>query len=83
MDRLLEDVLMQSFILERSSAGVFGYCIQNSDISTQEFFVETKRGVLQRGKDRAKLHKKFKQLAGLYETKAGVRRIGDELNRDQ
>lgn len=76
-------MLIQSFILERSSAGVFGYHVFNSDISTQEFFVETKRGVLDRGKDRAKLYAKFTQLRGLYETKAGLRRIGDELNKEQ
>lgn len=74
--------MQQSFILERSSAGVFGYRVFNSDITTQEFFVLTKRGVRETSKHRGGLYQKFKQLAGLYETKAGVRRIGDELNRD-
>lgn len=70
---------MQTFILERSSAGVFGYRVQNSDISTQLFFVQTKRGVVETDRNRGKLYAKFKRLAGLVETKAGVRRIGDEL----
>lgn len=73
---------MQEFILERSSAGVFGYRVFNSDITTQEFFVRSKRGVHETSNSRAKLHAKFKQLGGLYETKAGVRRIGDELNKN-
>ena len=70
---------MQTFILERSSAGVFGYRVFNSDISTQLFFVQTKRGVIETDRNRGELYNKFKRLAGLAETRAGVRRIGDEL----
>lgn len=70
---------MQTFILERSSAGVFGYRVFNSDIKTQLFFVQTKRGVVETDRNRGKLYNKFKRLAGLAETRAGVRRIGDEL----
>ena len=73
---------MRTFILERSSAGVFGYRVFNSDIKTQLFFVQTKRGVIETDRNRGELYKKFKRLAGLAETKAGVRRIGDELNKD-
>lgn len=76
-------MLMQEFILERSSAGVFGYRVFNSDITTQEFFVRSKLGVLETDKNRAKMHVMFKRLRGLYETKAGVRSVGDELNKDQ
>jgi hypothetical protein len=73
---------MQTFILERSSAGVFGYRVFNSNISTQLFFVQTKMGVVETDRNRGKLYKKFKQLNGVLETKGGVRRIGDELNKD-
>ena len=73
---------MRTFILERSSAGMFGYRVFNSDISTQVFFVQTKRGVIETDRNRGKLHNKFKRLAGLAETKAGVRRIGDELREE-
>jgi len=55
---------------------------KNSDISTQLFFVQTKRGVIETDRNRGKLYNKFKRLAGLAETRAGVRRIGDELNKD-
>lgn len=73
---------MRTFILERKSGVLFGYRVQNFDINTQLFFVESLMGVIETGKDRAKLYNKFKRLAGLAETRAGVRRIGDELNKD-
>jgi len=73
---------MQTFILERKSGALFGYRIFNSDISTQLFFVQTNRGVIETDRNRGKLYNKFKRLAGLAETRAGVRRIGDELNKD-
>ena len=73
---------MRTFILERKSGAVFGYRVFNSDISTQMFFVQTKMGVIETDRNRGKLYNKFKRLAGLAETKAGVRRIGDELNKD-
>lgn len=70
---------MQTFILERKSGALFGYRVFNSDISTQVFFVQTKRGVIETDRNRGKLYNKFKRIAGLAETRAGVRRIGDEL----
>ena len=73
---------MRTFILERSSGALFGYRVFNSDISTQVFFVQTRRGVIETDRNRGKLYNKFKRLAGLAETRAGVRRIGDELNKD-
>lgn len=73
---------MARYILERSSAGVFGYSIVHNDVTTQTFFVETKLGVIVYDQNRIKLYAKFKRLAGLAETRAGVRRIGDELNKD-
>ena len=73
---------MQTFILERKSGALFGYRVFNSDISTQVFFVQTKMGVIETDRNRGKLYNKFKRLAGLAETRAGVRRIGDELNKD-
>ena len=73
---------MQTFILERKSGALFGYRVFNSDISTQVFFVQTKRGVVETDRNRGKLYNKFKRLAGLAETKAGVRRIGDELREE-
>ena len=73
---------MRTFILERKSGALFGYRVFNSDISTQVFFVESRMGVIETSKDRSKTYNKFKRLAGLAETRAGVRRIGDELNKD-